>query len=126
MVKLTSAEFLSLYTGLVLADSFDCVINACEKVFGFSPYTLKTIKCKEVFVNEINKNRPDLKEAIKKLGEFHINEEQDVMTSVNEYIERFEKIVGSKMVEVNKLSIKSLDDEKNGDYPQYNDGSSIY
>lgn len=127
MVKLTNAEFLSLYTGVLLADSFQCVIDACEKVYGFSPYTLTTIKCKEVFEKEINKNRPDLKKALKELGKFEIKKGQGVNEAVNEYIGRFEQITGSKYVEVAELGENAIFGQKEeGDYPQYNDGSSIY
>ena len=108
-VNLTSAEFLSLYTGVLLAESFKIVPETCEKVFGFAPYTVTTIECSKQFRQNINKERPDLAEAVKKLGKFKAEESEDVSKQIEDYCKNFEEIIGSDSVEVQKMKFKEID-----------------
>lgn len=108
-VNLTSAEFLSLYTGVLLAESFEIVPETCKKVFGFDPYTHIIIECTKQFRQNINKERPDLAEAVKKLGKFKAEESEDVSKQMEDYCKKFEETIGSDSVEVQKMKFKEID-----------------
>ncbi|MBQ8845293.1 MAG: hypothetical protein IJ008_04710 [Clostridia bacterium] len=92
-VNLTTGEFLSLYTGWLFGPSFDTVTDACEKVFGFSPYTLTTTECANQFRKAIDKNRPELAAMVKSCGEMQKGRK-------DEFMKAFEEKLGSDTVEV--------------------------
>lgn len=92
-VNLTTSEFLSLYTGWLFGPSFDTVTDACEKVFGFSPYTLTTVECAKQFRKAIDKNRPELAAMVKSCGQIQKGH-------TDEFMKSFEEKLGSDTVEV--------------------------
>ena len=105
-VSLSSAEFLSVYTGVPLADSFDIVNEAEEKIFGFSPYTLTAAECAKQFRNYNGNNNFEFAQKVKELGKFKHQEGNDVMQEIADYCNRFEMLIGSKEVLVDKMKYK--------------------
>lgn len=110
-VNLTSGEFLSVYTGILLGDSFDVVCEAEEKIFGFSPMTLTTIECAKQFRRYINTNNPELAQKVKELGIFEHQDGKDISQEIKEYCTAFETLVGSKYIQVDKMKFKENERE---------------
>ena len=108
-ITLTSAEFLSFYNGILFMEDFSIIPKTCEKIFGFYPIKLKTIhNCFKQFKKEINNQRPDLVEAVNRLGPFVKEDSNEVMDQIKEYCSKFEKIIGS-----NRIKIKPIQYEDN-------------
>ena len=105
-VFLTSNEFLSLYTGILLGDDFSVVTNGLSKVFDYPVLTLDTVKSAQEFRRYINLYRPDLFSVMKKIGKFVKDESLDINKQVDEYVKKFEREFGSSKVAVQKLNKK--------------------
>lgn len=98
-VVLSSAEFLSLYTGILLSKDFKTVTDACKKVYGYNDDgNMAILFCCKSFKNYINRNRKDIVNIIKKIGDFKLDEKQDNMKQINNYIGKFETEYGNDSV----------------------------
>lgn len=101
-VSLTIPEFLSLYTGCLFAPSISTVSDACEKVFGFAPYTLTMASCAEQFQQAINENRPDLVALVQSCGEIKEGH-------TDEFMQAFAQRLNSDTVEVSTQKYHEAD-----------------
>ena len=104
--KLSIPEFLSVYTGFLIGDDFNIVKDGVEKIFGIEPYTGTVLICAEEFQDYINKNRKDLVEEVSQLGKIHFDKKIEIQPQISNLIQKFEKIHGSKTVEVATLKEK--------------------
>ncbi len=102
-VKLTSREFLSVYTGYLLADSMDIVYETISKVYDFNAHTHSLITFADHFCDYIDTYRPDLAKAVKDCGEIDFDNGEDVHRQINNYISKFNKTIGSNRIVVDKL-----------------------
>ena len=103
-VKLTTAEFLSLYTGVLLLKNFNKFCKAQEKVFGVYPEsTMATIAYSNKFREYIDNNNPELAQIVKELGKFKHLDNNDVFKEIEDYCNKFETMTGKKQINVDKM-----------------------
>ena len=114
-VVLTSNEFLSLYTGVLIGGDFKIVQNAIGKVFGYSK-ELTSENCVRQFENYINYYYPNLANIVKVLGVFKKREDddRDIMEQIEDYCEEFELMYGSKDVVVDRIHFKPQNNNYGG------------
>lgn len=105
-VELTSNEFLSLYTGVLLANNFDSIYAVIEKVYGRYPYVPDAASCSQQFKDYIRVNNPELAQIADALGDFKKTDDRDVMQQIAEYCLEFEELYGSHYVEVDRMQYK--------------------
>jgi len=112
---LTSTEFLSLYTGVVMGNDFEVVKSALKKVYGFDPYDEKnqvenpaemTFKMQEKFRNYIDENYAEIKDVMDDLGEFKPDDDNSD-EKVDEYINNFELLFGAEEVDVDVIGLEA-------------------
>lgn len=105
--RLTTAEFLSLYTGVLLLKDFEALCKAEEKVFGLYPdSTLVALAFAHKFRNYINDNKPVLVQFVEKLGKFKHNDGNDIQKEVDDYCKKFEAMIGKKEIIVDYMKIE--------------------
>ena len=118
-VKLTSNEFLSLYTGKVMGENFEVVKSAMQKVYGFDPFDpengvedpeLVTVKLQKKFSEHVNENYKELADVVNELGEFKAKED-GTMEELNSYVNDFEDLIGSQEVEVDAIKLNNKNEK---------------
>ena len=117
-VKLTSNEFLSLYTGILLGDDVSVVESAMKKVYGINPYDYcktqeeaddLTLQFQENFKKHVDKNYKNLAGVVEKMGEFKPKSEDlnKIIEEVHDYVKGFEENIGSKEVVVDQIPLNA-------------------
>ena len=99
-IELTSKEFLSIYTGVVLTKNFGEVISAMEKLEGEEISTYATIIISKIFRNFIRETEPKIARAVKNIGRFVPDKNEELDKQINNYVDKFEKEIGSNTVEI--------------------------
>lgn len=107
-IKLTSAEFLSIYTGVLMGDKFDIVIDGIEKLYDGRPLDATLIDCANQFRKYVNNKRKDLVTVMKKIGRPIKSPERNLGQQVDEYILKFENEFGAKEIEIDKTKFKAF------------------
>lgn len=111
-IKLTSNEFLSIYTGRIIGESFDVVTNALGKLYNVNGAEIgpATATClAQNFRAYIQENRKDLAEAVKEIESLKYDRKRDKNTQINEYVKNFEKIIGKNTITISKTLDNSSD-----------------
>ena len=116
-ISLTSREFLSLYTGVLMGDDFEIVRSAIEKVYGIDPFNMDneienpeelTVKLQNNFREYINEHNKELVEIMNTIGEFKSNDQENVIEEINQYVNNFEELNKSDEIEI---SVPEFDKE---------------
>lgn len=99
-IELTTREFLSIYCGVVLTESFNGVIVALEKLAGKGLTTLGAISVAENFRDYIKDNRKDVDIVLSKIKKPYLNNDRLMEHQIDEFILEFKKEFGDDKIEI--------------------------